>query len=93
MPIITLALAWFLRSALLKATLLGILFAAVAMLVPKIISHIAPFIGTAALNNAFANIPPGVWFFIDVLRLDVGLPLVIAAFIARFLIRRIPVIG
>ncbi|HSH72824.1 MAG TPA: hypothetical protein VK974_07180 [Methylophilaceae bacterium] len=93
MPIITAALAWFLRSALLKATILTILFAIVASLVPKIITYISPFIGTAGLNNAFANIPPGIWFFIDAMRLDFGLPLVIAAYIARFLIRRIPVIG
>ncbi len=93
MPIITAALAWFLRSALLKATVMGILFAIVTALIPAIISKLAPFIGTDSLNDAFSSIPPGIWFFIDAFQLAFGLPLVISAFVARFLIRRIPIIG
>ncbi len=93
MPIFTAALAWFLRSALLKATVLTILFALVSLLASTVITHLGPYIGTSGLNNAFASIQPGMWFFIDALRLDYGLPLVISAYIARFLIRRMPVIG
>lgn len=91
--IFTTALAWFLRSILLKAVVFGIIFALAAALIPFVVEQIAPFIGTAGLTTAFIAIPSGVWYFLDMMRLDFGLPLLLSAFVARFIIRRIPIIG
>lgn len=38
-------------------------------------------------------LPSGVAFFVDALQLPVGLAIIGSAYIARFLLRRIPVIG
>ena len=46
-----------------------------------------------ALQGAFSGIPSGVWYFLDLFALSTGLPVVLAAYLARFIIRRIPLIG
>jgi hypothetical protein len=35
----------------------------------------------------------GVWWVLDLFNLSYGVPLLISAYVARFLIRRLPVIG
>jgi hypothetical protein len=61
--------------------------------VPFAVAQLSGFVGVSALTNAFNGLPAGIWYFIDLARLDFGIPLVLSAFIARFLIRRLPVIG
>jgi len=92
-PLLAPLIAWIFREVVIKFMVLSAVFAVVAVLVPVAISLIAPFINTAMLSNAFAGLPPGIWFFLDFFNLGFGLPLMIAAFVARFLIRRLPVIG
>lgn len=43
--------------------------------------------------DPFASIDPGVVFFIDALQVPEGIAIVLGAYLLRFLIRRIPVIG
>ena len=43
--------------------------------------------------SAFSSMPPQVVFVLDALQFDLGLPMVLAAYGLRFLIRRIPIIG
>lgn len=87
------ALAWLVRSVFIKALALTAVFAVVAVAVPLAVGFLAPHIGLGGLNSAFAGISPGVWFWLDFFNLGFGLPLLISAFVARFLIRRLPVIG
>lgn len=68
-------------------------FALVGFLVPKVVGLLGPYVGTGTLTSAFNGLGPGVWFFLDFFALGYGVPLVLSAFIARFLIRRLPVIG
>lgn len=49
------------------------------------------FVNTA--KDAFTNIPPGVVFFASKFGVPEILSMVIAAYVVRFLIRRIPVVG
>lgn len=42
---------------------------------------------------SFGGIPAGVLYFLDPFRLDLGIPMILAAYAIRFIIRRIPVIG
>ena len=46
-----------------------------------------------SLGQSVASIPAGALYFILVFRIDVGLPMILGAFIVRFTIRRLPVIG
>ena len=72
---------------------LAVLFAVVGFLVPYVVSFIVGFLNVDALNSAFGSLPSGVWYFLNYCEVPFGLPLLISAYISRFLIRRMPVIG
>ncbi len=96
MPILAILaplLQFFVREIFIKFVILTAVFALMAIFVPIAVGYIAPHIGTGGLNSAFSAITPGMWFFLDVFALDYGLPLLISAAVAKFLIRRLPVIG
>lgn len=88
-PVVT----WLLREVILKFVIFTVLFAVVAFLVPYAVAQLGPFIGTGGLSSAFGAMGPGVWWWLDAFNVTAGLPLLISAFVARFLIRRLPVIG
>lgn len=81
------------REVVIKFLVLTAIFVVVADLMPFVLGKVLPFANVTSLNALFSQIPPGVWYFIDFFRIDVGLPLLISAWVARFLIRRTPVIG
>lgn len=43
--------------------------------------------------DPFAAIDPGVAFFIDAFQIPEGIAIILGAYVIRFLIRRIPVVG
>ena len=85
--------SWLLREVVVKFAVLSGVFALVAFLVPKAVNLLGDFLNAGSLTSAFSGLPSSVWFFIDAFQLGYGLPLVISAYVARFLIRRLPVIG
>lgn len=71
----------------------GIMFAA-WFLVIELIGALVEYVpGASSISAALSAFPPGLWFFLDLMRLDIGIPLILAAFTTRFLIRRIPFVG
>lgn len=92
-PLLAPLIGWIFRDIVVKFLVLSAIFAVTAVLVPIVIGLIVPFINTAVLSNAFAQLPSGIWFFLDFFNLGFGLPLLISAWITRFVIRRLPVIG
>lgn len=88
-PIVT----WLMREVVIKFVIFTALYGVVAFLVPYAHSYLGNFISTGALTSAFSGLPSGIWWFLDLFRLDYGLPLCISAIVAKFLIRRLPVIG
>jgi hypothetical protein len=81
MPALFSGLLSFLASSIFgKALMVGLVFALMAIVVPMAIALVEPFLDLSAFNTALS-------------RLDFGLQLVGSALIARFLIRRLPVIG
>lgn len=44
-------------------------------------------------ETMFSQIPPSVWFFMNVCQVPMGIVSILSAYGLRFLIRRIPVIG
>ena len=96
MPLIGLlwvVVQWLLRAIVVKFVVMAALFFVVSELMPLVIDKIVGFVSPNGLTAAFAGIPSGVWYFLDFFAVDVGLPLLISAYVARFLIRRIPFIG
>lgn len=87
------ALSWLLRGVVLKFIVMTVIFAAVEFLVPMVIGFIAPFVSGNSLTSAFGMLPAGVWYFLDFFNLSYGVPLILSAYVSRFLIRRLPVVG
>lgn len=82
--------SWLFKNTVMRfATLTGI-YAAFVEFVDWLLSLKPTWM---TFQGAFDGISPTVWFFIDFLALDFGFPLVVSAYVIRFLIRRIPVIG
>nr|WP_162044606.1 DUF2523 family protein [Undibacterium sp. YM2] len=51
------------------------------------------FPSASQLNSAFAGLPSGVWYFMDIFAISTGISMMISAQVTAFIIRRIPVIG
>lgn len=47
----------------------------------------------AELNASLSGLPATTWYFLDLFAVSQGMQLVLSASVARFIIRRIPVIG
>lgn len=85
-------LGWFLR----KIVIAFIVLTAVYVLVEEFSQELLLLIGAhfgESLGPAFSVVGPGVWFFLNYFQISAGIPILISAYITRFLIRRLPVIG
>ena len=86
-------IAFLLQHVVIKFGVFAALIAVMSILMPLAVSTVAPWVSASSLTSAFAALPPGVWYWIDLFQLGTGLPIVLAAYVARFVIRRLPVIG
>jgi hypothetical protein len=83
-------LGFVFRSVIVKfALFFGLFFVTTEFI--AILSPLLPEVGV--LNNAFAGLPSGVWYFLDLFAFSQGIPIILSAFVTRFIIRRLPVIG
>lgn len=84
------ALSFIFRSVIYKS----IFFFGFYFVVTEFFSYLSTRLPTvSALSQAFANLPPSFWYFADFFGISTGLPLILAAYVLRFCIRRIPLIG
>ena len=81
---------WLLGGAFLKA-LLAVVFAAIMAALAALIVPLLP--DAAGLRSLLHALPPGVLWMLDLLQFGYGLSACLGALSARFLIRRIPMIG
>jgi hypothetical protein len=86
-------ISWLLREVIVKFVVFSAVVALVGLVAPVAVEYLGDFIHTAWLEAAFAGLPPGVWYWLDFFRVDFGVPVLISAAVAGFLIRRLPVIG
>ncbi|MNM33781.1 hypothetical protein D3C81_444150 [compost metagenome] len=82
--------AWFAKSAMVKF----VVFFALFFITTEFIQVLIPLLpGVSSLTSAFSSQAPGVWYFLDVFKIDFGVSACLSALVTRFIIRRIPVIG
>ena len=86
-------ISFLLGGAVLKFIMVMMIYGVVVVLGPVVAAIVASAIDLSGLTSSFASLPSGVWFFVDYFRVDVGLPVVLAACVAKFTIRRIPLVG
>ncbi|MCI1042236.1 DUF2523 family protein [Caballeronia zhejiangensis] len=85
-------LSWLLRSVLIKFVVYFALFFFVSEAVQYLqSSSVLP--DASVLSNAFGGIGQDVWYFLDLCSFSYGAQVILAAFAARFVIRRLPLIG
>jgi hypothetical protein len=86
---------WTLFTFLLRSVIIRFfVFFALFMIASEFIAYLVPKLpGASTLTSAFSGIPDGVWYFLDLCKVTDGVKLVLTAFVTRFSIRRMPVIG
>lgn len=47
----------------------------------------------SSVSTSLGGIPSAVWYFLDLFNVSAGIPIIFSAYVARFIIRRLPVIG
>lgn len=84
------ALVFIFRSVVLKT----IIFFSLYYVVSNFVSYLSDKLPSiTGLDSLFNQIPAGMWYFLDIFKFATGFNLCISAFVLRFMIRRIPVIG
>jgi hypothetical protein len=83
-------LAWVVRSVLVKfVVFFGLYFITTEFI--EVLVSLMP--SSTELSSAFAAIPSGMWWMMDMMQFNVGVPMCLSAYLTRFIIRRVPIIG
>jgi hypothetical protein len=83
-------LGFIFRSLLVKF----VAFFALFFITTEFVAVLVPMLpGASKISSAFAAQAPGVWYFLDLFKIGFGVSAVLSAYVTRFVIRRIPVIG
>lgn len=83
-------LAWLLRSVLIKFVVYFALF----FVTTEFISYVTQFLPDgSSLTQAFGGLTSDVWWFLDLFQVPFGVSATLSAYVTRFAIRRLPVIG
>ncbi|MEQ9917153.1 DUF2523 family protein [Pectobacterium aroidearum] len=85
------ALSFLLRSVVMKFAVMFGLFFIVQELAPVLLSLVN--VSPLPLIELFGQLPDSVWYFLNIFQVPTGITMMISAIIARFIIRRIPIIG
>lgn len=87
---------WFLMNVLRVAVVKFAVFSAIAMIIAALATYVFNAlvnIDLLALGNLLESLPDGLLYFMALFQLHVGIPMYLGALVARFTIRRLPVIG
>lgn len=83
---------WIFRTVLIKFVVFTALYVVVSAFVSYVVGKLSG-VGPSALNSALSAWTPAMWYFADLTLFSQGIPAIISAYILRFAIRRLPVIG
>ena len=93
---ITSAFSWLLGWIFRLSTIKFIVFGALALVLAPLMTLLLGLIDATGLDqipSLVGQLPEGLLFYLGVFRLDVGLPMLVAAALVRFFIRRLPIVG
>ncbi len=90
--LLTAVVGFFVRSVLLKFVSFTVLYLIVSAFVSYVMGKLSG-VGPAALDSALSAWTPAMWYFADLTLFSQGIPAIISAYVLRFAIRRLPVIG
>ncbi|VWD47001.1 phage-related membrane protein [Burkholderia aenigmatica] len=86
------ALGFLLRSVIAKFFLYFALYFFVTEAI-SLLQSTGIFPSASSLAGAFGAIGNDVWYFLDLCAFSYGAPLLVSAYVTRFIIRRLPIIG
>ena len=83
-------LGWVFQSVIVKF----VVFFALVFITTQFVVLLIPMLpGASELQIAFSQVAPGIWYFLDLFKIGYGVSACLGAYVTRFIIRRIPVIG
>ena len=86
-------LGFVFKGIVAKFFVLFALFFITTEFIPVVIELFIPENLRVNFQTLFNNLPSDMWYFLELLKVPFGVTLFISAMLARFIIRRIPVIG
>ncbi|UDQ77962.1 DUF2523 domain-containing protein [Pectobacterium brasiliense] len=84
-------ISFIFRSVVMKFVVMFGLFFIVQELAPILLSLVD--VSPLPLIELFSQLPDSVWYFLNLFQVPTGIAMMISSIIARFIIRRIPIIG
>lgn len=84
------SMAFVFKSVIAKFFVFFALYFVVSDFISYLSSKLPDF---SSVNGFFAQFSSGIWYFWDLFQMNSGFSLMISAYLLRFMIRRIPVIG
>lgn len=85
-------IGWIFRLSTIKF----VVFGAFSLLLAPLMSLLMSLVDSSGLNgiaSLVGALPPSLLFYLQLFRFDVGLPMIVAAMLTKFFIRRLPVVG
>ena len=89
---LNLVLAFVVRSIIVKFVIFFALFFITSEFIQVLTSSgILP--NATSISSSLGGISAATWYFLDLFNVSSGIPIILSAYVTRFIIRRIPVIG
>lgn len=85
-------ISWIFRGSVVK----WVIFTGLALLLAPLMELLLSLIDSSGLDGipSLVNaLPEGIRFYLVLFRLDIGLPMLVAAYLTKFFIRRLPIVG
>ncbi|WGE47311.1 DUF2523 family protein [Actinobacillus equuli] len=83
-------LSFIFKSLVIKFVVFAIIFLVVTEVIPMLFEV---FIPEQELQQYFDSIPSEALFFLSAFKIDVGIQMILSAYMTRFMVRRIPFVG
>lgn len=83
---------WVFRLSIIKFIVFGALALVLAPLMELLLS-LVDSTGLDGIPSLVSALPADLRFYLGVFRFDIGLPMIVAAVLVKFFIRRLPVVG
>jgi hypothetical protein len=87
------AFRWLLSTAKIKYVITAILTVLFTYSFSQLTPLMAGYTSPDSLYTSFASLHPSIWYFLNLLNIAYGVRMIIGAYISRFHIRSIPLIG